>query len=100
MAPAHEPGEVAWIEVPGGRLAVEASSTDSDSTALVEALGRGLPGDRLVTDPDVLAAISHDEAEWALAAKAVAGVRGRYAHLIPLYRFLLALVSKPNSILA
>src|SRR5437588_7435233 len=44
---------------------------------LIEALSRGLPGDRLVVDPDVLAAISHDEAEWALAGKAVAGVRAR-----------------------
>src|SRR3978361_2019357 len=30
-----------------------------------EALGRGLAADRLVLDPDVLAAMSHDEAEWA-----------------------------------
>jgi len=29
---------------------------------LVEALSRSLPGDRLVVDPDVLAAISHDDA--------------------------------------
>src|SRR5690349_14950382 len=47
------------------------------AAALVEALSRGLPGDRLVVDPDVLAAISHDEAEWAPAGKAVAGVRAR-----------------------
>ena len=38
------------------------------AAALVEALSRGLPGDRLVVDPDVLAAMSHDEAEWAPAA--------------------------------
>jgi glycolate oxidase len=44
---------------------------------LLEALGRGLPGDRVVADPDVLAAISHDEAEWAPAAAAAAGVRAR-----------------------
>jgi len=37
---------------------------------LVEALRRGLPGDRLVVDPDVLAAISHDDAEWAPTGKA------------------------------
>ena len=36
---------------------------------LVEALGRGLPGDRIITDPDVLAAMSHDEAEWAPAGR-------------------------------
>jgi glycolate oxidase len=44
---------------------------------LIEALSRGLPGDRLVVDPDVLTAISHDEAEWAPAGKAAAGVRAR-----------------------
>ncbi|HEX9040586.1 MAG TPA: FAD-linked oxidase C-terminal domain-containing protein [Trebonia sp.] len=32
---------------------------------------------RLVTDPDVLAAISHDEAEWAPVGQAVAAVRAR-----------------------
>src|SRR5208282_4313146 len=44
---------------------------------LVEALSRGLPGDRIVTDPDVLAALSHDEAEWAPAGNAAAAVRAR-----------------------
>jgi FAD/FMN-containing dehydrogenase len=48
-----------------------------DTGTVVEALSWGLPGDRLVTDPDVLAAMSHDEAEWAPAGKAVAGVRAR-----------------------
>src|SRR6266704_2303318 len=47
------------------------------ATALVEALSRGLPGDRLVVDPDVLAAMSHDDAEWAPAGTAAAGVRAR-----------------------
>jgi len=36
---------------------------------LVEALRRGRPGDRLMVDPDVLAAISHD-AEWAPTGQA------------------------------
>jgi glycolate oxidase len=45
--------------------------------ALVEALGRGLPADRLVVDPDVLAAISHDDAEWAPTGQAAVGVRAR-----------------------
>ncbi|HMH93511.1 MAG TPA: FAD-binding protein [Streptosporangiaceae bacterium] len=44
---------------------------------LVEALSRGLPGDRIVTDPDVLGALSHDEAEWAPAGTAGAAVRAR-----------------------
>ena len=45
--------------------------------ALVEALSRGLRGDRLVVDPDALAALSHDDAEWAPAGQAAAGVRAR-----------------------
>jgi FAD/FMN-containing dehydrogenase len=44
---------------------------------LVEVLSRGLPGDRLVVDPDVLAAISHDDAEWAPTEQAAVGVRAR-----------------------
>ena len=44
---------------------------------LVEALSRGLPAERLVVDPDVLAAISHDDAEWAPAGQAAVGVRAR-----------------------
>jgi glycolate oxidase len=49
------------------------TSTD----VLAEALGRGLPADRLVVDPDVLAAISHDDAEWAPTGQAAVGVRAR-----------------------
>src|SRR5580692_7154210 len=48
-----------------------------DAARLISALGRGLPDGRLVVDPDVLAAISHDEAEWAPVGQAVAGVRAR-----------------------
>jgi glycolate oxidase len=44
---------------------------------LVEALSRALPGDRIVADPGVLAAMAHDEAEWAPAGRAAAGVRAR-----------------------
>jgi len=44
---------------------------------LVEALHMGLPKDRLVVDPDVLAAISHDDAEWAPIGQAAVGVRAR-----------------------
>jgi glycolate oxidase len=44
---------------------------------LIEALRRGLPANRVITDPDVLTAMSHDDAEWAAAAPAVAGVRAR-----------------------
>jgi glycolate oxidase len=45
------------------------------AAALVGALGRGLPDGRLVVDRDVLAAMSHDEAEWAPVGRPVAGVR-------------------------
>ena len=48
-----------------------------DAAGLISALGRGLPDGRLVIDPDVLAAISHDDAEWAPVGRAVAGVRAR-----------------------
>jgi glycolate oxidase len=49
----------------------------ADAAGLISALGRGLPAGRLVIDADVLAAISHDDAEWAPAGRAVAGVRAR-----------------------
>ncbi|MGH3068425.1 MAG: FAD-binding oxidoreductase [Streptosporangiaceae bacterium] len=48
-----------------------------DTGRLLEALGRALPGDRVIADPGVLAAMSHDEAEWAPAGRAAAGVRAR-----------------------
>ncbi|HEY6790206.1 MAG TPA: FAD-linked oxidase C-terminal domain-containing protein [Trebonia sp.] len=44
---------------------------------LIEALTRGLPADRVVVDPDVLAAMSHDDAEWAPVGQAAVGVRAR-----------------------
>jgi glycolate oxidase len=50
---------------------------EADAGRLLEALGRTLPGDRIVADPDVLAVMSHDEAEWAPAGRAAAGVRAR-----------------------
>jgi glycolate oxidase len=44
---------------------------------LVGALSRGLAPGRVVTDPDALAAVSHDEAEWAPAEAPAAAVRAR-----------------------
>jgi glycolate oxidase len=44
---------------------------------LVEALSRCLPADRLVVDHDVLASISHDDAEWAPTGQAAVGVRAQ-----------------------
>lgn len=54
-----------------------ATAPPLDAAGLISALERGLPNGRLVVDPDVLAAISHDDAEWAPAGRAVAGVRAR-----------------------
>jgi glycolate oxidase len=57
-----------------------------NAAGLVSALGRGLPAERLVVDPDVLAAMSHDDAEWAPVGRAVAGVRaeteGQVQHVV------------------
>ena len=43
----------------------------------LEALTRLLPGSTLITDDDVLASVSSDEAEWAEVGRAVAAVRAR-----------------------
>ena len=53
--------------------AVEVSATE----ILLEALGRSVPSERLVVDPDVLASLSHDEAEWAPVGRAAVGLRAR-----------------------
>jgi len=47
------------------------------SPGTLEALGRRLPGSALITDDDVLASISSDEAEWAEVGRPVAAVRAR-----------------------
>jgi glycolate oxidase len=44
---------------------------------LVEALGRVVPAERLVLDADVLASLSHDEAEWAPVGHAAVALRAR-----------------------
>lgn len=49
----------------------------TDADLLVEALGRGLRGDRIVVDADVLTTLSHDDAEWAPAGRPAAAVRAR-----------------------
>jgi glycolate oxidase len=48
-----------------------------DAGKVIEALSRELPADRVVADPDVLAAMSHDDAEWAPVGRPAAGVRAR-----------------------
>ena len=40
-------------------------------------LAEALPGLNVVTDPDVLRTLGHDEAEWAPAGDAVGAVRAR-----------------------
>ncbi len=47
------------------------------SAVVIEALSRELPASRLVIDSDVLAALSHDDAEWAPVGPAAAAVRVR-----------------------
>jgi pimeloyl-ACP methyl ester carboxylesterase len=38
MASAYEPGEVTWVEVPGGRLAVEVNSRDSEPVLAIHGI--------------------------------------------------------------
>lgn len=47
------------------------------SETLREALGRVVPTQRLVLDRDVLASMSHDEAEWAPVGAAAVGLRAQ-----------------------
>ncbi len=49
----------------------------SPTALLLEALGRGIAQDRLVVDADVLASLSHDEAEWAPVGRAALALRAR-----------------------
>jgi glycolate oxidase len=44
---------------------------------LLEALGREIPDERLVTDVDVVASLSGDDAEWAPVGKAAVALRAR-----------------------
>src|ERR1700739_1012965 len=53
------------------------TAPQTDTVGLISALGRGIPDDRIIIDPDVLASVSHDDAEWAPVGRAVAGVRAR-----------------------
>jgi glycolate oxidase len=49
----------------------------TDTAVLLAALSRQLSADRLIVDPDALAALSHDDAEWAPAGTPAAAVRVR-----------------------
>ncbi len=48
-------------------------------TSLLDLLTGSLPGDRVVTDPDVIATYHHDEAEWAPHGEPLAVARPRTA---------------------
>ncbi len=61
----------------GEASASQAGAGEARAGRLIEALSRDLPGGRIITDPGVLAAMSHDDAEWAPAGRAAAGVRAR-----------------------
>lgn len=52
-------------------------STTTVHPRLLEAVGRVLPPERLVTDADVLHGLSFDSAEWAPVGEAAIGVRPR-----------------------
>ena len=47
------------------------------SDVLVEQLGRVVPVERIIVEPDVLASLSHDDAEWAAVGRAAVGLRAR-----------------------
>ncbi len=54
-----------------------AQAVPSSTDLLLERLTRSIPTGRLVVDRDVLASISHDEAEWAAVGQAAVGLRAR-----------------------
>ncbi|GAA2738370.1 FAD-binding oxidoreductase [Actinocorallia aurantiaca] len=47
------------------------------SLRLADGLAGALPGSRLITDPDVLAGVGRDQAQWAPAGVALAALRAR-----------------------
>ncbi|WP_371801591.1 hypothetical protein [Streptomyces sp. NBC_01732] len=52
-------------------------STTPPAVGIAEALRRRLPAGRVVTDPDIVAGLSHDQAVWAPVGRAVAVVRAK-----------------------
>jgi glycolate oxidase len=53
------------------------TTSGTGTAALLEALSRELPADRLVVDPEVLQSISQDQAAWAQVGRAAVGLRAR-----------------------
>lgn len=52
-------------------------STTPPAVGIAEALRRRLPAGRVVTDPDIVAGLSHDQAVWAPVGRAVSVVRAK-----------------------
>ena len=53
------------------------TATVERTATLLEALGREIPADRLVSDADVVASLAHDDAEWAPVGTAAVALRAR-----------------------
>lgn len=53
------------------------TTTAVPSAVLAEALAREIASDRIVVDPDVIAAVSADDAEWAPVGRAAVALRPR-----------------------
>jgi glycolate oxidase len=49
----------------------------ADPAVVVEALSRVISGERIFSDPDVIASVSADQAAWAAVGRAAAAVRPR-----------------------
>ncbi|MET7682058.1 FAD-linked oxidase C-terminal domain-containing protein [Streptomyces sp. NPDC005423] len=56
---------------------MNAAITATHTGGIAEALARRLPAGRVVTDPDIVAGLSHDQAVWAPAGSPAAVVRAR-----------------------
>ncbi|WP_246364992.1 hypothetical protein [Nonomuraea rhodomycinica] len=52
-------------------------STTPPAVGIAEVLRRRLPAGRVVTDPDIVAGLSHDQAVWAPVGRAVTVVRAK-----------------------
>ncbi|WP_425329916.1 FAD-binding oxidoreductase [Streptomyces sp. Qhu-G9] len=52
-------------------------STTPPAVGIAEVLSRRLPAGRVVTDPDIVAGLSHDQTVWAPVGRAVALVRAK-----------------------
>jgi glycolate oxidase len=72
---ADDPSETGLPAAPAGRE----SGVRTDAAAVVAALTDDLRADQVVTDPDVMAGLAHDDAEWAPWQLPIAVVRAESA---------------------